>query len=69
MRGIFSTIAGAALAIFAGTAVAQADDRAVVEAFYSQLLSSASATDVTARAEKIMAPTWESIGDYSGKNK
>ena len=69
MKSIFGSLAGVALAAFGAAAPAHADDRAVVEAFYSQLLSAGSAADIPARAAKIMAPSWESIGDYSGKNK
>ena len=69
MKGILRSLVGVALAMVVATTPARADDRAVVEAFYLQLLSSATAADVPARAAKIMAPSWESIGDYSGKNK
>ena len=69
MKGIWGSLIGVALAMSAAATPARADDRAVVEAFYSQLLSGAAAADVLAWAAKIMAPTWESIGDFSGKNK
>ena len=69
MKSILGSLAGVTLAMAVGGMPARADDRAVVEAFYAQLLNAAGAADVPARAAKIMAPTWESIGDYSGKNK
>ena len=69
MKGILRSLVGVALAIVVATTPARSDDRAVVEAFYLQLLSGATAADVPARAATILAPSWESIGDFSGKNK
>ena len=69
MKGILRSLVGVALAMAVATTPVRADDRAVVEAFYSQLLNGTAAADLPARAGKIMAPSWESIGDYSGKNK
>lgn len=48
---------------------AAADDRAVVEAFYAEILSGAAAADVGDKAAKVLAPAWESIGDHGGVNK
>ena len=69
MKGILRSLVGVALAMVVATTPARADDRAVVEAFYSQLLSAAGATDIPARAASILAPSWLSIGDYTGKDK
>lgn len=46
-----------------------ADDRATVEAFYVRLLSASGAKDKAAEADRILAPDFQSIGDYSGKSK
>lgn len=68
MKPFASLIAAAATlaAIFATPAVA--DDRAVVESFYT-LLSGLNDPDIPGRAAKVLAPGWQSIGDYSGANK
>jgi len=58
----------AALTIAAASPAA-ADDRQIVESFYANVLSSVTAPDIADRAAKVLAPNWESIGDYSGKNK
>lgn len=44
-------------------------DRELVQSFYSQVLSCTSAADLTERMSQRLAPTWESIGDYSGAKK
>ncbi len=44
-------------------------NRAVVEAFYADVLSSTTAADLTERMARALAPAWESIGDYSGGKK
>lgn len=59
----------AAAACLAGPARAQTGDRAIVEAFYAQLLSASGAKDKVAMAERLLSPGFESIGDYSGKTK
>jgi predicted ester cyclase len=63
--------AGAIVAstLLAFASQASANDRAVVEAFYTQLLSASGARDKMAAAEGILAPGFHSIGDYSGKLK
>jgi len=48
---------------------AQSTDRAIVEAFYTQLINPAGAKDKMAEAARILAPGFQSIGDYSGKVK
>ena len=55
--------------LWVDTGVAQTNDRSVVEAFYAQLLSSATVPEIADRASKIIAANWESVGDFSGANK
>jgi len=50
----------AAFMMFTGTA-AQADDKAVVEAFYTQLLSAPNAEDLEDRVAKVLVENWVSI--------
>lgn len=69
MNKILRGVAAAISLMFAAAGAARADDKAVVEAFYTQLLNGASATDVAERASKVLSPAWESIGDYSGAAK
>lgn len=64
-----SMVMTAALIGAVASSPARADDRAIVNAFYTQVLSNAKAADLTAQATKILAPEWESIGDHSGTNK
>ncbi|ETX00438.1 MAG: hypothetical protein ETSY1_11210 [Candidatus Entotheonella factor] len=45
---------------------ASANDRAVVEAFYTQLLSEPTATDLSERASKILVQDWVSIPTSRG---
>ncbi|MFY0613588.1 MAG: ester cyclase [Hyphomicrobiaceae bacterium] len=59
MRNLIRVTA-AAVFMFMG-ANAHANDRAVVEAFYSQLLSNPTAPDITTRARKIVVEDWVSI--------
>ena len=68
MKSIATLFAAATALASVFAAPAHADDRAVVESFYA-LLSSLSAPDVPGRAAKVLAPGWESIGDYSGAKK
>ena len=51
---------------FAGTAMA--DDTATVQKFYG-LLSNPTSQDHVAAFEASITGDWESVGDYSGKNK
>jgi predicted ester cyclase len=44
-------------------------NRAVVEGFYGRVLSGTTAPDLTERMSQALAPSWESIGDYSGAKK
>jgi len=45
------------------------DDRAVVEAFYSKLLSGTTSADLPARMAEVLAPDWQSRGDYASVAK
>ena len=45
------------------------DSRAMIEAFYSKLLSAGGSTNIMADGEKFLAPSWSSIGNYTGQNK
>jgi predicted ester cyclase len=69
MKSIVTMAGGIALTLAVALTPARADDRAVVEAFYTQVVSHASSPDVPVRAQKILAANWVSIGDYSGKTK
>lgn len=55
---IMLAVAFMALAV---TPAAHANDRAVVEAFYSQLLSDPNADDLAKRVDKVVVKDWESI--------
>tara|TARA_Y100001934_G_scaffold281558_1_gene391672 strand:- start:2374 stop:2865 length:492 start_codon:yes stop_codon:yes gene_type:complete len=50
-----------ALLTFAGTDIAVADDKAVVEAFYTQLLSHPNAADLEQRSANVLVENWVSI--------
>ena len=63
------TALAAGAALLATTPAAFANDRAVVEAFYTEFLNASGPKDKAALAARLMAPNWQSIGDYSGKNK
>jgi predicted ester cyclase len=69
MKGVSGALAVGLLALWVDTGVAQTNDRSVVEAFYAQLLSSATVPEIADRASKIIAANWESVGDFSGANK
>jgi len=50
-------------------ALAAPGDRAIVEAMYARFFSAGGAPDLAVEGEKLLAPGFESIGDYSGKAK
>ena len=50
-----------ALLTFAGTDIAVADDKAVDEAFYTQLLSHPNAADLEQRSANVLVENWVSI--------
>jgi predicted ester cyclase len=64
MRRSFAAI----IAVYAVLAAdhARADDRAVVQAFYEQILSAPAAPDLAERVQRFLAPTWRSLGANSG---
>ncbi len=68
---MFRSLALATLAatLIGMAAPASANDRQIVEDFYTRLINPAGAPDKMAEAERILAPNFESVGDYSGKNK
>lgn len=62
-----TAVLGAAIALTAG--MVQADDSAVVTAFYTEGLTVSPGTDAAAAFGKVLSENWQSIGDYSGKAK
>ena len=59
-----------ALALASGLAgAAQAADRDVVQALYSEVLSATTSPDLPARMDKVLSPGWQSIGDYASPVK
>ena len=44
-------------------------DQDLVQSLYTQVLSQTSAPDLTERMARVLAPSWESVGDYSGAKK
>jgi hypothetical protein len=64
-----AALAGLALAGIAGAANAQDAGRAAVEAFYGEFLAAAGPKDKLAVAGRILAPDWQSVGDYAGPGK
>ena len=52
-----------------GVSPAYASDREVVEALYNKVLSGTSSPDLPVQIEEILAPDWQSIGDYSSPVK
>ena len=59
MRNTFIPILAASLFVLA--APVQADDRAVVEAFYAKLLSDPNAADLDTKVRDVVVEDWESI--------
>ncbi len=57
----FSTLAAIALMLTASSVGAKADDKAVVTAFYTQLLSAPNAADIEQRVSKVVVDNWVSI--------
>lgn len=41
----------------------------IVQAFYDELLSATTSSDLPARVAKVLAPNWQSFGDYSSPVK
>jgi predicted ester cyclase len=67
VRTLASSAALAGAVLFAS--VAQADDKAAVTAFYTQILSGAQAPDLPDRINSFLSPDWQSIGGYQGPSK
>ena len=51
------------------TTIARASDEDTVRALYSEVFSKAAAPNLADVGNKILAPNWQSLGDYSGKAK
>ena len=68
MKAIQTVLAITVLLFGAMTIPALADDKKTVQTFYDLLSNPASEQHVAA-FKNIAADSWESIGDYSGKNK
>jgi predicted ester cyclase len=68
MNTIQKTLAAASLAIMSISSVAAADDLPTVQTFYDLLSNPGSESHTAAFVESTSAE-WESVGDYSGKNK
>ncbi len=67
MKTVRTVLTGTALALVTATS-AFADDKATVQKFYDLLSNPGSASHVDAFVDAT-AESWESVGDYSGKNK
>ncbi len=70
MKRMMMTVVAAGV-LAAALVPAKADEalKAVVEPFYTKILTRASGADVAKTAEAIISENWQSIGDYSGKTK
>ncbi|MDX2102966.1 MAG: ester cyclase [Alphaproteobacteria bacterium] len=60
-----ATLLAAVAATLLVASPAVANDKAVVEAFYSGILSAAASPDMPTTANRVLAPTWQSIGDFA----
>ncbi len=67
-KKIFSVVMVAALPLIATGAASAADSKATVQTFYDLLSNPASAA-ASKKFDANTADSWESIGNYSGKNK
>lgn len=45
------------------------EDRGLIESFYAKVLTAGGSADPAGEAERILAPEWRSIGNYSGQDK
>jgi len=68
MNAFRTTLAAASLGLAAIATSAAADDKTTVQTFYDLLSNPGSESHTAAFVESTSA-TWESVGDYSGKNK
>ncbi|OZI42387.1 ester cyclase [Bordetella genomosp. 4] len=67
MKKLITALAMAAAAAMLGSA--HAADKDVVEALYSQVLNAITSPDLPSRIEAVLAPNWQSIGDYTSPVK
>ena len=63
-----SAVLGSALGALLLALPAQADDRAVVQAFYDRVLNAATAADLPQRIDQVLAPGWITMANNSGGN-
>ena len=68
MKMIQKSLTSATLALAVIAAPASADDKATVQVFYD-LLSNPASESHAAAFNAVTSGDWESVGDYSGKNK
>ena len=68
MRKLTLLFAAAMMSIATMSASAFADDKATVQTFYDFLSNPGSASHAK-KFQANVAPNWESVGNYSGKNK
>lgn len=68
MKTLGTCIAAAAMLIMPMVGSALADDKAVVQKFYD-FLSNPTSDQHAAAVKAVTSDNWESVGDYSGKNK
>jgi len=64
-----SLAAATMAALTAALGSAHAADKDVVEALYTKVLSSTSSSDLPSRINAVLAPNWQSIGDYASPVK
>lgn len=68
MNTITKHITAASIALVSAASVAMADDKATVQVFYDLLSNPASETHADSFLT-VTSEAWESVGNYSGKNK
>lgn len=66
---MYKLLITAMLATIAASSVAHASDEDVVRSLYSEVFSKAASPTLAEAGDKILAPNWQSFGDYSGKFK
>ena len=65
----FFTMIATVLLFTSALTVQAAEDRDLVESFYTQLLSGTTKADLPECVNEILAPDWQSLGDYSSAPK
>lgn len=68
MRNFRILVAACSLFLFSAGSSAIADEKAVVQTFYD-FLSNPGSEEAAGAFKDATAESWESVGDYSGKNK